>query len=411
MNFLAVIILAALMVDFILDIIADRLNLNHLTDSIPPELEGIYDAERYGDSQRYLQVNTKLSWVVASVDLLVLLLFWFLGGFAEWDQMVRRLGWNAVLTGTVFIGGLMLMKAILGLPFSIYRTFSIETRFGFNQTDLKTFVLDRLKGAGVGVFLGVPLLMLILWFFDALGPSAWWICWVIVMGYSLAAQYIVPTWIMPLFNRFQPLEDGPLKDALMRYASAIEFDLADIYIMDGSKRSTKSNAFFTGFGRHKRIVLFDTLIQKHSIAELVAVLAHEMGHYKLKHIPKMIIASMIQMGIIFWILSFFLNYQALFDAFYVQQPSVYAGLIFFGLLLAPLDLFLGLIFQAISRKNEYEADRFAVKTSGQGRALIDALKKLAVHNLSNLTPHPFYVLLHYSHPPMLARVNAIESQL
>jgi STE24 endopeptidase len=411
MNIIAIIILVTLIVDFSLGLFADWLNLKALSHSLPKEFEGLYDAKRYSESQNYLKTNTRLNWVATIVDLLVLIFFWFGGGFAFWDRTVRSLGLNPVINGLIFIGGLLLLKAIIGLPFSIYHTFGIEARFGFNQTDIKTFVIDRLKGLILGLLLGGPLLVLVLWFFETMGPSAWWICWGVVIAYMLIAQFVAPTWIMPLFNRFEPIAEGALKKAVEEYAKAINFDLKGIYVMDGSKRSTKSNAFFTGFGRHRRIVLFDTLIEKHTVAELVGVLAHEMGHFKLKHIPKMMIAGMIQMGVMFWILSFFLTYQGLFEAFYVAQPSVYAGLVFFGLLLSPLDLLLGLIFQAISRKHEYQADRFSVETSGQGAALIEALKKLSIHNLSNLRPHPFYVILHYSHPPLLERVNAIKASL
>ncbi len=411
MNLLAVIILAALVADIILNFIADGLNLKSLQLSLPETFKSLYDEERYRKAQSYLRVNTRFGWLTSIVDLLVLLSFWFGGGFAYWDRVVRALGLGPVLSGMVFIGGLLLIKAIIGLPFSIYHTFGIESRFGFNQTDVKTFIMDLLKGLLLSLILGGPLLFAVLWFFEAMGPSAWWICWTLAIGFILVVQYVAPRWIMPLFNRFEPISEGDLKQAVMTYARSIDFDLNGLFVMDGSKRSTKSNAFFTGFGKHKRIVLFDTLIQNHSVAELVAVLAHEMGHYKLRHIPKMMVAGIVQMGIMFWILSFFLEYQRLFDAFYVSQPSVYAGLIFFSLLLAPLDMVLGFIFQAISRRHEYEADRFAVETSGEGGALGRALKKLAVHNLSNLHPHPFYVALHYSHPPILERLKAIDAQV
>jgi STE24 endopeptidase len=224
----------------------------------------------------------------------------------------------------------------------------------------------------------------------------------------LGVQYIAPTWIMPLFNRFEPLPAGQLRDAITQYAASIDFALDNIFVMDGSKRSTKSNAFFTGFGRHRRIVLFDTLIENHSVDELVAVLAHEMGHYKERHILKNLIVGMLQAGIMFYLLSFFISYPGLFKAFYMDQVSVYAGLVFFGLLWAPLDGIIGLGMQAVSRHHEYAADRFAVETGPNGQALVVALKKLSVDNLSNLQPHPLYVFLHYSHPPVLNRIEAIE---
>jgi STE24 endopeptidase len=238
---------------------------------------------------------------------------------------------------------------------------------------------------------------------------AWWYCWLGVTLYMLVVQFIAPTWIMPLFNKFTPLEEGELKSAILSYASAIDFPLENVYMMDGSRRSTKSNAFFTGFGKHKRIVLFDTLIRQHSVKELVAVLAHEMGHYKKKHIRQGIILGILQTGLMLFLLSRFISYPGLFDAFYMQHISVYAGLIFFAMLYAPIDFFVGLFLQVLSRRNETNADRFAAETTGDPGSMVDALKKLSVHNLSNLTPHPFYVFLNYSHPPVLKRIQALSS--
>ena len=225
--------------------------------------------------------------------------------------------------------------------------------------------------------------------------------------FMLVFQFVAPNWIMPLFNKYTSLEEGTLKSAIMDYAASIEFPLDNIQVMDGSKRSGKSNAFFTGFGKHKKIVLFDTLIEKHDKDELLAILAHEMGHYKLRHIQKMMVIGILQMGVMLYILSWFLSYKGLFDAFYMEKASVYAGMIFFSLLYSPIDFVMGIYFQMISRKHEYEADRFAAKTTGLSNALVDALKKLSVHNLANLTPHPLNVFLNYSHPPVLNRIKKI----
>jgi len=263
----------------------------------------------------------------------------------------------------------------------------------------------------LAIILGIPLISGILGFFEYAGDNAWWYCWISVTGFMFVMQLVAPTWIMPLFNKFNPIEDGELKQAIMSYAESIKFPLENVYIMDGSKRSRKANAFFTGFGKHRRIVLFDTLVSQHTVQELVAVLAHEMAHYKKKHIPKMLGLSVIQAGVIFFLISFFISYQGLFDAFYMPHQSVYAGLIFFGMLYAPVDLVVGIFMQYYSRKNEYEADRFAVETTGESTSLADSLKKLSVSNLSNLTPHPFYVVLNYSHPPLLSRLKAIDAIL
>lgn len=407
---LAWVILTAVAVDAGLRFTADLLNLKAIRTRLPRALEGWYPAEAYQKSQAYLKTRTRFGWIVGGFDLLVLLLFWFGGGFAFLDEQVRHLGWPMLWTGLIYIGALLGLKALLAAPFSAYATFVIEQRFGFNQTTWGTYIKDRIKSVVLAVLLGAPLLAAVLAFFQYAGAHAWWLCWLATVIFMLLVQYIAPTWIMPWFNRFDPLQDGPLRDAIMDYARRIDFKLDDIFVMDGSRRSSKSNAFFTGFGRHRRIVLFDTLVLKHSVDELVAVLAHEMGHYKERHILKSLLIGILQAGVMFYILSFFITYKGLFDAFYVPQVSVYAGLVFFGMLYAPLDGLTGLAVQAISRHHEYAADRFAVKTTGRGQALIMALKKLSVHNLSNLQPHPLYVFLNYSHPPLLQRIEAIEDQ-
>jgi STE24 endopeptidase len=408
MNFIAVIILAVIFAEFILNFISDLLNLKVLQSDLPKAFRGWYDADRYRKSQEYLKVNTRFGWGVSTFDLVVFLTFWFLKGFPLVDRWVQAYHQGPVITGIIFIGALALLKAVISLPFSIYSTFVIEERFGFNKTTGSTFVKDLIKGLFLAVILGGPLIAGILAFFEYAGTGAWLYCWIAVTLYMLAVQYIAPTWIMPLFNKFILLEEGELKQAIISYARSIDFPLENVFVMDGSKRSGKSNAFFTGFGKHRRIVLFDTLIKQHKISELVAVLAHEMGHYKKKHIQKTLIMGIVQMGVMFFLLSLFISYQGLFDAFYMDKQSIYAGLIFFGLLYSPVELFTGILMQMFSRKNEYEADKFSVETTKDQRSMVNALKKLSVHNLSNLLPHRLYVFLNYSHPPVLKRIKAIE---
>jgi STE24 endopeptidase len=331
-----------------------------------------------------------------------------LGGFALIDAWTRSFGWGPIATGLGYIGTLAALKWIVDQPFSLYATFVIEQRFGFNTTSLPTWFKDRCKALLLALAFGTPLLAGVLAFFQYAGSTAWLWCWALVSGFMIVVQFIAPTWIMPLFNRFEPLAEGELRTAIMAYAESIGFSLDNIYVMDGSRRSSKSNAFFTGFGRHRRIVLFDTLIANHTHEELVAVLAHEMGHYKLRHILKMMMVSILQAGMLLYLMGLAINAPALFDAFYVQEPSVHAGLVFFGLLYTPMDFLLGMVVQRLSRAHEYAADRFAAATTGKVGPMIDALKKLSVHNLSNLCPHPLYVALHYSHPPVLQRIQALE---
>lgn len=408
MNIIALIVLVTIVFDLILKGLADYLNLKMLRPDLPEPFQNVYNPEQYRKSQEYLRVNTRFGWIIATFNVVLILTFWFGKGFPWLDQWVRSWNFGPIASGLIYIGILALLKAILAIPFSIYDTFVIEERFGFNKTTWSTFVLDLFKGLVLAILLGTPLLAGVLAFFEYAGANGWWYCWIAVTLYMLVVQFIAPTWIMPLFNKFTPLEAGELRSAILSYARSIKFPLENVYVMDGSRRSSKSNAFFTGFGKHKRIALFDTLINQHSVKELVAVLAHEMGHFKKKHILLSIILGILQMGLMLFLLSVFISYQGLFDAFYMQHMSVYAGLIFFAMLYSPLDFFIGLLMQLVSRKNETEADRFAVKTTNDSQSMIDALKKLSAHNLTNLTPHPFYVFLNYSHPPVLERIEAIS---
>lgn len=408
MNFIAFIILITVVFEYAFNILLDVLNLKVLQNKLPEEFEGIYDAERYRVSQDYLRVNTRFGWITGTFSLLLILCFWFLKGFPLLDQWVRSMNQGPVITGLVFMGVLVFIRSLIFLPFSIYDTFVIEERFGFNKTTWPTFIKDRVKVLILAVALGGPLVAGILWFFEYAGHHAWWLCWLAVSLYGIVAQFIVPTWIMPLFNRFDPLEDGELRQAIMSCAQAIEFPLENVFVMDGSKRSGKANAFFTGFGKHKRVVLYDTLIEQQNTAELVSVLAHEMGHYKKKHILQNLILGIVEMGVMFFLLSLFISYQGLFDAFYMENRSVYGGLIFFGMLYSPIGFLIGILFRMYSRKKEYEADRFAVQVTGDPDSLGMALKKLSVENLSNLIPHPWYVFFHHTHPPVLERIKVMS---
>ena len=408
MNIFAIIILATLLIDFILNLVTDFLNLKALKKELPEEFSDVFDADRYARSQEYTRVRTRFGLWVSSFDLALLLVFWFAGGFNWVDQWARGFDFGVIGTGLIFIGVLMIAKTIISIPISIYSTFVIEEKFGFNKTTAGTFVMDRLKGLLLSVVIGAPLLAGIIAFFEFGGPYAWFYAWMAVTAFSLVMQYVAPTWIMPLFNKFTPLEEGELRTAIENYADKVDFPLQGIYVIDGSRRSAKSNAFFTGFGKNKRIALYDTLIENHTTDELVAVLAHEIGHYKKKHIVKNMIISTLHTGVLFGLLQIFLTMPGLFEAFYMEQMSVYAGLIFFGMLYAPIEMILSVLMQIQSRKHEYEADAFAATTTGKPEDMIAVLKKLSADNLSNLTPHPMNVFLNYSHPPALMRIRAIN---
>lgn len=408
MNIYAIIILATLLVDFVLDLTSNYLNLKSLSRELPEEFEGVYDEDTYAKSQEYTKVRTKFGFITGGFDLLLLLGFWFSGGFNWLDLWVRSWEFGDLLTGLLYIGIIMVAKTLIQLPFSIYSTFVIEERFGFNKTTPKTFIMDMVKGLGLGLVIGTPLLAGILWFFMYAGDLAWVYAWGAVTAFTLLMQYVAPTWIMPLFNKFTPLEEGELRTAIEEYTDQVNFPLQGLFVIDGSRRSSKSNAFFTGFGKNKRVALYDTLIENHTVDELVAVLAHEIGHYKKKHIIKGMVTSILQTGVMFFLLSVFLNAEGLFNAFYMDNMSVYAGLIFFGMLYAPIDMILSVFMQMISRKHEFEADAFAAQTTGQPEDMIATLKKLSKDNLSNLTPHSLYVFLNYSHPPVLERIRSLR---
>lgn len=407
MNLIAGIIVVTIVTDYLLHLAADLLNLKILKNELPDSFNKFYDANRYKKSQKYLRVRTRFDWIASTFSMLVLFVFWFGKGFPFLDNWARSWNLSPVLTGLIYMGSLLFFKALLSLPFSIYSTFVIEERFGFNKTRWSTFISDIIKGLILFIILGGCLLSGILIFFEYAGAAAWWYCWIAVTFFMLFVQFIAPTWIMPIFNKFKPLEEGKIKDAILSYAAKINYPVKNIFVMDGSKRSSKSNAFFTGFGKNKRIILFDTLIERQGISELVAILAHEMGHYKKKHILKAMIVGIVQMGIMFFLFSMFITRQELFDAFYMPHKSIYSGLVFFAMLYSTMDFFMKIFMQMQSRKNEYQADRFAVKTTGDPQSLANSLKKLASDNLSNLTPHPFYVFLNYSHPPVLDRIKAI----
>jgi STE24 endopeptidase len=408
MNGYALLILAALLFQTALSLVADLLNLKALRPELPAGFEGVYDAERYRRSQEYTRARTRFSFWPQAFDLALLLGFWFSGGFAWLDGWTRGLGFGPIVTGLVFVGALLLAKTLLDLPFRYWSTFVIEERFGFNKSTRATFWADTAKMLALGLVLGTPLFAAILWFFERAGASAWLLCWGATALFSVFVQFVAPTWIFPLFNRFQPLEEGELRAAVLAYAKRVAFPLEGLFVIDGSRRSTKANAFFAGFGKKKRVALFDTLIAAHPIEELVAVVAHEIGHYKKGHIRKGLALGILQAGVIFWLLSLFLERDGLFAAFGVEQRSVHAGLVFFALLYTPLELVLSLAMQAFSRRNEYEADAYARATTGAAEPLARALQRLSADSLTNLTPHPLYVALHHSHPPLVERVRALR---
>lgn len=408
-------ILVALLADFALGRLASWLNLRASRREPPEELAGIYDEAEYRRSQAYTRARTRLSLVSSIAGLAVFLGFWLLGGFSWLDAVVGSFasawgwlaGWRPISTGLLFLGGLGLASSVLSLPVSVYSTFVLEERFGFNRTSLRTFVLDLVKSLALSLALGAPLAAAVLWLFEAAGELAWLWCWVVVSAFSLVVQWIGPRFILPLFHRYEPLPPGELREAVTRLAASQGFDLAGVSVIDASRRSTKANAFFTGFGRTKRLALFDTLVERLSVPEIVAVLAHEIGHYKRHHVLVGTVLGIVHSGVVFFLLSIFLDEPGLHRAFGLGHEPVYAGLVFFGLLYAPVERALSIVLNALSRRQEYAADRFAARATGRPEDLASAMRKLAADHLENLTPHPLKVRLDHSHPPLSDRLAAL----
>ena len=409
MNIYLVTVLVILIVGYLLEVTVSQLTLRSLDPALPEEFVGIYDPDEYGRSQEYTRVTTRFSILQASIMLPLTIAFILLGGFNVLDTWARSFGLSQVPTGLVFTALVMLLAFLIQLPFSLYSTFVIEERFGLNNTTGKTYLLDILKTILLAVVLGGPVLALVFLFFERYGGTAWLYCWLLVAVVTIVIQVIAPVIILPLFNRFTPLEDGPLQEAITAYACQQGFPLQGVFTMDGSRRSNRLNAFFTGFGRFRRIVFFDTLLAKMTGPEIMAILAHEMGHWKKKHILKMTVISLLQTGFMFALMSLFISNRGLFAAFGMDHVSVYAGLVFFGFLYTPIATVVSILTNTISRRHEYEADAYAVASTGLGEELIMGLKKLCRANMANLTPHPLQVVVGYSHPPVLERIRAIRS--
>jgi len=408
MNPYLAVILAILVGRYLLDLVSDLLNVGHFSPQLPAEFDGFYDADRYARSQRYLADNVRFGLFQDAIFTTLTVVFIATGGFNLVDRLARSAGFPESWTGLLFAAILVFVLRILGIPFALYSTFKIEEKYGFNKTTPRTFTTDFLKELLLTAVIGGPVFLAVVWFFGRTDTMAWIYCWGAVVTFQVFLLFIAPYVIMPLFNKFTPLEEGELRTAIAGYAQSRDFRMQGIFKMDGSKRSSKSNAFFTGFGRTRRLVLLDTLIEKHTVPELLAVVAHEMGHYKKKHVPWAIVRAAASAGIAFFLLSLFIRNERLFEAFRMEHVSVYASLIFFGFLYTPIAMVLAIVENRISQSQEFAADAYAAQTTSDPEAMITALKKLGVDNLANLTPHPFKVFLSYSHPPLLARIAALR---
>src|SRR5690554_1147654 len=403
------ILIAVLVVNFLIDKIIDAHNAKHFNAPIPKPLEDVYDQEAYQKSQNYKKVNYRYSLIASVCSFIVILLFFLFEGFARVDAFARSLVADEIAVGLLFFAILFVMSDLLSMPFSYYHTFVIEEKFGFNRSSKQTFFLDRIKGWLLTGLLGGIVLGAMMWFYLEVGVDFWWYAWIVITLFSVLMNLFYSRWIVPLFNKQTPLPEKSLRTKIENYAEKIGFQLQNIFVIDGSKRTTKANAYFSGFGKEKRITLYDTLIDDLEVDEIVAVLAHEVGHYKRNHIPVNLIVSIALTGITLYLLSLFVSLPVFSYALGVEKPSFHVGLLVFFMLYAPISALTGLLMNLLSREFEYQADDFAKQTFA-AEPLISALKKLSKNNLSNLTPHPTYVFVHSSHPTLLSRIEHLKKE-
>jgi len=402
------IIIAILVVDFIFEKYLSYLNTTTMSEIIPEEVKGIYDEEKYKKQQAYQRENHRFGILTSSFSMVITLAMFLFYGFALVDGWAWSFTGNAILAALIFFGIIMFASDIIDIPFDIYDTFKIEEKYGFNKTTPKTFVFDKIKGWLVSAIIGGGLLALVIFIYQLTGQLFWIYAWAVVSTFSIFMAMFYSNLIVPLFNKQTPLEEGELRDAISDFSKKVGFKLDNIYVIDGSKRSTKANAYFTGLGAKKRIVLYDTLIKDLETEELVAVLAHEIGHNKKKHVVQGLLIGLVQTAIVLFVFGLLINNPTLSRALGVEKPNFHIGMVAFGVLYSPISFFTGIFMNILSRKNEYQADRFAAENY-KPEALSSALKKLSINNLSNLTPHKTYVFFHYSHPTLLQRLAFLKT--
>lgn len=408
-NIVFFLIVLFIVADFLLERVLALLNAKKIGIAIPPILEGIYDNEKYQKQQRYSLVNYKFGIFTSSFNVFILLIMFAFGLFGLLDGVLRGVIENELLLTLVFFGVLFFANDILNTPFDYHQTFVIEEKFEFNKMSKGLFFIDKLKGIFLAVIIGGAILSVITLIYQWLPNYFWLLAWAVIAFFNVFLMMFYSEWIVPLFNKQTPLEEGELRTKIEEFSKKADFDLINIFVIDGSKRSTKANAYFSGLGAKKRIVLYDTLIHELTADEIVAVLAHEIGHYKKKHTLVMLFLSLINMLVMFAVLGWFLGSPLIAQALGSTISSFHLGLLAFGILYSPVSTVLSLGVNMLSRKNEYEADAYAAQF-GLSEYLISALKKLSAKSLSNLQPHPAYVFVHYSHPTLLQRINALTQK-
>ena len=401
------ILITILLIKFVIDSVLNHLNAKHFNDTLPNDVSDVYEINEYLKSQTYKRTNHNFSKITSLFSLITTLLFFFFNGFFIVDQIARGFSNNIIIITLIFFGIIIVGSDIISIPFSLYKTFIIEEKFGFNKVTKKIFFLDKIKGLLMTIILGGSILSIITWFYEFTGNYFWIYSWLLISAFSIFLNMFYSKLIVPLFNKQTILEEGDLKNDIIKYVNSVGFKAQDIYVLNGSKRSTKANAYFSGFGNQKRITLYDTLINDLENDEIVAVLAHEVGHYKRKHILYNLTLSIILTGFALFVLSLFIKTPVLSLALGVSLPSFHIGLIAFGILYSPVSQILGIFMNYMSRKFEYQADNYA-KNTFSALPLISSLKKLSKNSLSNLTPHYLYVFFHFSHPTLLERIKNLK---
>ncbi len=401
------ILITILLIKFVIDSVLNHLNAKHFNDTLPNDISDVYEINEYQQSQSYKKTNHNFSKITSLFSLITTLLFFFFNGFSIVDEIARGFSNNIIIITLIFFGIIIIGSDIISIPFSLYKTFVIEEKFGFNKSTKKLFFLDKIKGLLMTIILGGSILSIITWFYEFTGNYFWIYTWLLITTFSVFLNMFYSKLIVPLFNEQTILEEGDLKNEIVKYVNSVGFKANNIYVLNGSKRSTKANAYFSGFGNQKRITLYDTLINDLENNEIVAVLAHEVGHYKRKHILYNLTSSIILTGFALFVLSLFIKTPVLSLALGVSHPSFHIGLIAFGILYSPVSQILGVFMNYMSRKFEYQADNYA-KNTFSASPLISSLKKLSKNSLSNLTPHYLYVFFHFSHPTLLDRIKNLK---
>ena len=401
------ILITILLIKFVIDSVLNHLNAKHFNDTLPNDISDVYEINEYQQSQSYKKTNHNFSKITSLFSLITTLLFFFFNGFSIVDEIARGFSNNIIIITLIFFGIIIIGSDIISIPFSLYKTFVIEEKFGFNKSTKKLFFLDKIKGLLMTIILGGSILSIITWFYEFTGNYFWIYTWLLITTFSVFLNMFYSKLIVPLFNEQTILEEGDLKNEIVKYVNSVGFKANNIYVLNGSKRSTKANAYFSGFGNQKRITLYDTLLNDLENNEIVAVLAHEVGHYKRKHILYNLTSSIILTGFALFVLSLFIKTPLLSLALGVSHPSFHIGLIAFGILYSPVSQILGVFMNYMSRKFEYQADNYAKKTFSAS-PLISSLKKLSKNSLSNLTPHYLYVFFHFSHPTLLDRIKNLN---